>query len=140
MLQWLQNNAINLLILAVLAVAVGLAVRRMVRDRKNGSCSCGGSCAACGGCASYSKPSSSRQGASAADLSAETVVSIDGMMCGMCEAHINDAVRRSFTVKKVSSSHQKGETRIISAAPLDQEKLRQVIEATGYHVTGISVR
>lgn len=30
-----------------------------------------------------------------------TVVKIDGMMCGMCEAHINDAIRRNFNVKKV---------------------------------------
>lgn len=25
---------------------------------------------------------------------------IDGMVCGMCEAYINDAVRKVFTVKK----------------------------------------
>ena len=30
---------------------------------------------------------------------------IDGMMCGMCESHINDAIRREFKVKKVTSSH-----------------------------------
>ena len=30
---------------------------------------------------------------------------VDGMMCGMCESHINDAVRRVFPVKKVTSSH-----------------------------------
>ena len=33
---------------------------------------------------------------------------IDGMMCGMCEAHINEAVRAAFKVKKVSSSHTNG--------------------------------
>ena len=43
-----------------------------------------------------------------------TVVKIDGMMCGMCEAHINDAIRRNFNVKKVKSSHSKGETVIES--------------------------
>ena len=48
---------------------------------------------------------------------------IDGMMCGMCEAHINEAVRAAFNVKKVSSSHTKGETVIITDAPLDKEKL-----------------
>ena len=35
---------------------------------------------------------------------------IDGMMCGMCESHINDAIRKNFDIKKVSSSHTKGET------------------------------
>ena len=28
-------------------------------------------------------------------------LAVDGMMCGMCEAHVNDAVRRAFAVKKV---------------------------------------
>ena len=38
----------------------------------------------------------------------ETKVKIDGMMCGMCESHINDAIRNAFSVKKVSASHSKG--------------------------------
>ena len=29
---------------------------------------------------------------------------IEGMACGMCEAHVNDAIRKAFSVKKVSSS------------------------------------
>ena len=27
-------------------------------------------------------------------------VRVTGMMCGMCESHVNDAVRRAFPVKK----------------------------------------
>ena len=46
-----------------------------------------------------------------------TIVDIDGMMCGMCESHVNDAVRNNFKVKKVSSSHGKGRTVIESEAP-----------------------
>ena len=61
-----------------------------------------------------------------------TILQISGMMCGMCEAHINDAIRAAFPVKKVSSSHTKGETVILSDAPLDTERLRQAIDATGY--------
>ena len=30
-------------------------------------------------------------------------VGIEGMACGMCEAHINEAVRNAFQVKKVTS-------------------------------------
>ena len=41
----------------------------------------------------------------------ETVVQVDGMMCGMCESHVNDAVRKAFPeAKKVASSHTKGQT------------------------------
>lgn len=41
----------TVLVLAVLLVVVGLIVRGMVRDRKQGKSSCGGDCASChGGC------------------------------------------------------------------------------------------
>ena len=33
---------------------------------------------------------------------------VEGMACGMCEAHVNDAIRKAFPVKKVTSSHTKG--------------------------------
>ena len=43
----------------------------------------------------------------------KTTLKIEGMMCGMCEAHINDLIRREFKVKKVSSSHINGEAVVI---------------------------
>ncbi len=63
---------------------------------------------------------------------------VDGMACGMCEAHVNDAVRKAFPVKKVNSSHGKGITEIIAQQPLDEEALRKAIDATGYTVTAIN--
>ena len=62
---------------------------------------------------------------------------VDGMACGMCEAHVNDAIRKNFTVKQVSSSHGKGKTEILSEQMLDEEKLRAAVEATGYRVTAV---
>ena len=64
-------------------------------------------------------------------------VDVEGMACGMCKAHINDAVRQNFKVKKVTSSHSKGKTEILAETPLDNEKLKAVIEKSGYTVTGI---
>ena len=61
-----------------------------------------------------------------------TTLQIDGMMCGHCEAHVNDTIRQAFPVKKVESSHTKKETVILSEEPLDEEKLRAVIAQTGY--------
>jgi len=61
-----------------------------------------------------------------------TILQIDGMMCGHCEAHVNDTIRQAFPVKKVDSSHTKKETVILSEEPLDEEKLRAVIAQTGY--------
>ena len=69
----------------------------------------------------------------------KTVLEIDGMMCGMCEAHINDAVRREFKVKKVTSSHKKGITEIISEQAPDKERLTAIITELGYKLNGISV-
>ena len=67
----------------------------------------------------------------------KTVLKIDGMMCGMCESHMNDAVRNAFKVKKVTSSHSKGETEIISEEALNEAQLREVVEKTGYKLLGI---
>ena len=38
-------------------------------------------------------------------------VEVNGMMCGMCEAHVNDAVRKACPVKKVNSSRSKNAIR-----------------------------
>ena len=59
-------------------------------------------------------------------------------MCSMCEAHINDAIRKSFDVKKVSSSHKNGITEIISQEQLPQDKLQAVIAETGYELGDIN--
>ena len=63
---------------------------------------------------------------------------IDGMMCGMCESHVNDAVRGAFPVKKVTSSHSKGETVILTEADIPEEQLRAAIEKTGYQVLSVT--
>ena len=67
----------------------------------------------------------------------KTTVGIDGMMCGMCESHVNDAIRKSFDIKKVSSSHSKKKTEIISEESIDEDKLRAVIDETGYTVLSV---
>ena len=64
-------------------------------------------------------------------------IAVEGMACSMCEAHVNDAVRKAFPVKKVSSSHSKGKTLILTEEPLDEDALRQAISATGYQVLSI---
>ena len=67
----------------------------------------------------------------------KTVLNIEGMACGMCEAHINDAIRKTFMVKKITSSHVKGTTEILTEIPLDRAQLKNTVEATGYNVTDI---
>ena len=62
---------------------------------------------------------------------------VEGMHCGMCEAHVNGVVRRAFPVRKVSSSHARGETVIIAEQCIDDERLRKAIGDAGYKVTSI---
>ncbi|MEE8808455.1 MAG: heavy metal-associated domain-containing protein [Lactimicrobium sp.] len=66
------------------------------------------------------------------------VLQVDGMMCGQCEAHVSDAIRKRFDVKKVSSSHTKGETVIIARHDIPDTSLKEAVESAGYTVTDIA--
>lgn len=62
----------------------------------------------------------------------KTILKIEGMMCGMCESHINAAIRKHFDVKKVKSLHKKGQTVVVSYEKIDLKALKKVIDETGY--------
>ena len=68
----------------------------------------------------------------------KTTVKIDGMMCGMCESHVNDAIRSKMSVKKVTSSHKKGETVIISENELSTEMITAALDGSGYTVMSVT--
>ncbi|MCR5584672.1 MAG: cation transporter [Lachnospiraceae bacterium] len=65
-------------------------------------------------------------------------VEIEGMMCGMCEAHVNDAIRKNFDVKKVKANHKKNLCVIKTDNELNVEKLEAVIKETGYTFKGVT--
>ncbi|MFR7638527.1 MAG: heavy-metal-associated domain-containing protein [Allobaculum sp.] len=67
----------------------------------------------------------------------QTVLKVDGMMCGMCESHLADTVRKNFTVKKVTASRRKGTIEILSEKPLDEDQIKSVIGQAGYDLRGI---
>ena len=67
----------------------------------------------------------------------KTTLTIDGMMCGMCESHINQTIRQHFNCRKVSSSHAKGICEIISEEQPDEALLREEIGKTGYKVLSV---
>lgn len=67
----------------------------------------------------------------------KTTLKIEGMMCPHCEAHMNEAIEKFFTVSKVTSSHAKKETVIISEAALDKEKILEAVATTSYKLIGI---
>ena len=63
---------------------------------------------------------------------------IEGMACGMCEAHINEAVRNTFQVKKVSSSHTKKQTVIIAEQDIPEQGLKDVVAKAGCDAVSVS--
>ncbi len=68
----------------------------------------------------------------------KTVLKIDGMMCGMCEAHVCDAIRRAVpAAKKVSASRSRGEASFLTEEAVDEVSLKAAIDATGYSCLGV---
>ena len=132
MLAWLSQNLVNIIIIAILVLVVGLLIRGMVRDKKAGKSCCGGNCASCGACSAAHTIRNNQD-----SRLIQTRVEVEGMMCGMCEAHVNDAVRKAIPVKKVSSSHTKGETIILTEGTPDMQLIRKAISDTGYTVRKI---
>jgi copper chaperone CopZ len=65
-------------------------------------------------------------------------VQVDGMMCGMCEAHVNDAVRKHLTIKKVTSNHKKKETVILTEQDIPDSAIHAALADTGYLPLGIA--
>ena len=69
----------------------------------------------------------------------KTTLKIDGMMCSMCEAHINEVIRKTVPgAKKVSSSHTQGEASFLTEEAADENRLKDAITATGYTYTAVT--
>ena len=69
----------------------------------------------------------------------KTTMKIDGMMCGMCEAHICDAIRKAIPeAKKVTASKSKKEASFLTNEAVDNDFLKAAINATGYTCLGIA--
>ena len=65
-------------------------------------------------------------------------VKVGGMMCGMCEAHVNDAIRRALPVKKVTSNHRRLETVILCEQDIPDESLEVTVKSSGYDFCGVT--
>ena len=69
----------------------------------------------------------------------KTTLKIDGMMCGMCEAHVNDTIRKVVPdAQKVKSSHIKGESTFISEQEIDEHEIIDAVAKTGYTVQSVN--
>ena len=67
----------------------------------------------------------------------KTTVTVEGMMCHMCEKHVNEAVSKAFAAENPVSDHTTNKTEFISAEKPDEAKVKEVIEAAGYTVKAV---
>ncbi len=69
----------------------------------------------------------------------QTTLKIEGMMCGMCEAHVCDAIRNAVPeARKVSASRAKKEATFLTEETPDELVLKNAIAATGYDCLAVS--
>lgn len=67
----------------------------------------------------------------------KTTLFVDGMMCGMCEQHVRDALQKTFEqhrieTKKIIASRKQKLVTVLAEQPVEERILRSAIEATGY--------
>ena len=63
----------------------------------------------------------------------KTTMKIEGMICGMCEAHVCDAIRKAVPeAKKVAASKNKKEASFLTDEAVDTDSLKAAVDATGY--------
>ena len=141
---FLTLNAGTIGVSAVLVLIVGLVIAKMIKDKKSGkgSCSCGGSCSGCGMAGSCHNAASGSDRSGTVPVEDREVVKhitlkIDGMMCGTCESHVNDAIRSALNVKKLKTSHVTGISEFYTDDVVSDERLRAIIEKTGYRLLNV---
>ncbi|SEE72068.1 heavy-metal-associated domain-containing protein [Ruania alba] len=69
-----------------------------------------------------------------------TTIEVTGMTCGHCVAQVTEQVRAVEGVKDVSVELHEGEASpvtVISDAPVNEQSLRDAVDAAGYQVTAI---
>ena len=67
----------------------------------------------------------------------KTTLVVDGMMCGMCEQHVREALQKAFeqhgiAAKKITASRKQRLVTVLAEQPVDERILRSAIQATGY--------
>ena len=66
------------------------------------------------------------------------ILGIDGMMCGMCEMHVEATIKDHFVVKKAKASHVTNKLTVFTDADLMEVDFKEVLDPTGYRITSFS--
>ena len=63
------------------------------------------------------------------------ILGIDGMRCGMCEMHVEEAITKKIKVKKVKASHIKNILLVFTEQNLSEDDFKNILAPTGYVIT-----
>lgn len=64
-------------------------------------------------------------------------IKIEGMMCPRCEAHVKKALEALEEVESATASFQAGTAIVTLKTEIDNQRLKQVVEAEDYTVLEI---
>lgn len=67
----------------------------------------------------------------------KAILTIEGMACSHCEAHIKKALEALREVKSAKVSHTSGTAEVSLKAPVGEETLRAAVEDAGYSLSGV---
>ncbi len=65
------------------------------------------------------------------------LINIEGMSCGHCVKHVEDALVEVSGVEKVEVSLQDKNATVVLNQQVEDSKLREAVEEAGYEVTSI---
>ena len=65
------------------------------------------------------------------------VMTVEGMMCGMCESHVAEALRKVPGVEKAKADRSKNEARVECGADVSDEALLKAVQDSGYDASNV---
>ena len=74
---------------------------------------------------------------SSAPSSGQSVLLVDGMMCGNCERHVKEALEKVDGVDEASPDHSTGRVTLKLSAPVFRNDLEKAVKDAGYTLRGI---
>lgn len=63
------------------------------------------------------------------------ILGIDGMGCGMCEIHVEEAIKKNLRIKKVKASHFNNKAVVFSEEVFTLDDFKNTLDPTGYRIT-----
>lgn len=64
----------------------------------------------------------------------ETILIINGMMCGGCENRVKNAIKNIEGVENVTADHNTGKVTVISNNQVSKEIIEETLEDIGYEI------